>query len=281
MPKKEEQKQEVSVEDIKLDAQDDLKGEEKVKKVEEIELPEEFKDVKPEDLVKTIEEQREALAQKDEQITGQSTRLEGVEKQVNYLSGLADSMAQNQQKVEKKKEEIEFDIEKPMVSVRKVMAEERQKEKQEDQQVAYQRQFSQSQAAYNEGYQTMKGNPLFEGIEKQVSDKMGSYYSQFVGIPNATPEVYLRDSKKWIQVAQGIRLEREEYDKVDPGHIEPVEARGGARPDESRRDRDEFDTSLNMEDPETAAWMKENKLTIDDAQKIITAEAEETLKGGL
>jgi len=181
----------------------------------------------------------------------------------------------------KEKQKIEFDIENPIASVQKVVDERIGARGVEDEKAATQRQFLGSKAAYDEGYRCMDGNPLFEGIEKEVSDKIGSFYGQFIGNPNVPIAEALRNSDNWVKVAQQVRLDRKEYDKVDPGHIEPVDVRGTARPAESRRDRDEFDASLNMEDEETQAWMKENKLTIDEAQKIITDEAEETLKGGL
>ena len=267
MPKEKELEQKEPIEGTKLDVQDDLKGDEK-----KVVLPEEFKDSKPEDLVKIIEDQKTALAEKDDQIGSIDKRFTEFEKRQGYLEGLATQLT----KPAKPKEEpkVEFDIENPMASIDKVVESKLGKKEEETNKKEYNQSFFRSKAAYDDGYQHMEGNALFEGIEEEVANRVGSYHFKFVGDPMV--ESSLRNRETWIKAGQAVRLERKEYDKVDPGHIEPISARGGARPSESRQDRgDEFDASIDTNDPATQQWLKTHGLTVDDAQKIIADEAEE------
>lgn len=118
-----------------------------------------------------------------------------------------------------------------------------------------------AKAAFNVGFDNARHtNPrLFEGkdFEREVGNFMMNYYAPFAqkGIPVAH---YLSNPKVWIRTAQNMRLERNEYDRIQPEQIIPVSPTGTQIPDQAKpQSPEEKPIDFSPGAKQMVSWFKE------------------------
>jgi len=178
----------------------------------------------------------------------------------------------------------QFDWEKPAESVGSVVD---QRLAQRDQMYAQEqvgRVVDEAKVAFNVGYENAKrSNPrLFEGkdFEREVVDFMYNYYAPFAskGIPVAH---YLNNPKTWVRVAQNKRLERNEYDRLQPEQIIPVSPTGTQIPNQAKpQSPEEKPIDLSPGAKQMVGWFKEKGYVKgeEEAAEMVREEREEKAK---
>jgi len=140
---------------------------------------------------------------------------------------------------------IEFDYDKPVDSVKRVIQQELAAVEQKRQYEDLQRTAKDAYANFEEGKRHMgKNKKLFEGIEGQVADNIRQI---FLSSGGNIPPSKLRDPESWELIARNIRFQRGEYDRITPPKTSPASPTYTESPDAVRRTPEEK-TPINFSD---------------------------------
>lgn len=155
-----------------------------------------------------------------------------------------------------------------------------QREQQQQQQWKRYETANRISVAFDEGKSTMKGDPIFEGIEKDVV--------QYVFEQNRIPfqmfgmdvSPYVRNPQTWRTAAVQIRAQRNEWDKISPpksgGRVVPVTAT--ETPSSATTFRSEPAVDVPMDDRDMQEFVE--VMTEDLGRKPTRKEIEEAITKG-
>jgi len=138
-----------------------------------------------------------------------------------------------------------------------------------------------AKVAFNVGFENAKrSNPrLFEGkeFEREIVDFMYNYYAPFAtkGIPVAH---YLNNPNVWVKAAQSKRLDRNEYDRLEPEKIIPVSPTGTQIPDQAKpQSPEEKPVDLSPGAKQMVHWFKDKGYVKgeDEAAEMVREERKE------
>lgn len=146
---------------------------------------------------------------------------------------------------------------------------------------AFEFNVSKAKAAFKTGSTVIKRHKaLFDGIEKQTKDEVYRFYLPFVAQGQPVHE-FLNDEKVWVRAGQNIRLSRGEYDRIKPvAKVRPVPGVDTEHPDRVSPDRGgSAPVNMDWESDDVRLFMKESKLTKEQAEKTIRKMQEDQSKG--
>lgn len=161
---------------------------------------------------------------------------------------------------------FEFDYGKPEESVERIVEARLERERQERAYYEVSRQETEAQLNYNAGKDVaVKSNPrLFEGIERETEAGVQMAYRNYGLHPSL-----LRDPKTWERVAQNIRLERGEFDRLQKPSVQPPQPSHSAVPNQTRAS-----AQVGVElDDDARQLAKVLGVSEKDAKEIIEKEA--------
>ena len=257
-----------------LEPQENLEGTEETPPSGETEGSTRFDGLSKEDLLRVTKEQDTHIGERNREIGELRTRIEDIESTQSQDSGYyappqAPQYAPQPQYQPPQKPEFNWDN--PMQSVDERVDSRVAQQASQFMQGQFANNLSRGQYAFQQGKQTMNGDPkLFEGIEKEVEETVAQYYLPYIqqGVP---VEHYLTDRNVWAKTAQHIRLNRGEYDKLKP---DTSAVRYTATETPGRTTITESSPVLELE-PEDRAFAKQMGLTDKQAKEIIERELKE------
>lgn len=163
---------------------------------------------------------------------------------------------------------FEFDYGKPEESVARIVEARLEKERQDRATYDVGRQEQEAQLNYSAGKDVaLKANArLYEGIEPMVEQAVQMAYRQYGLHPSL-----LRDPKTWERVAQNIRLERGEFDRLTKPTAQPPQPSATGVPNLTRGAK----AGVELDD-ESRKIAKEFGLSEQQARDILEKEREES-----
>lgn len=187
---------------------------------------------------KSEDELRKILTEQEKKLGEMSTRVDEFKGNVEYWRNKADQVERERQlyaqRVLERQEapadkppaqESKFNWEAPISSVDERI---NQRLTERDQKMAQMRAAEvqeEAKMSFQNGFKrAIRENPkLFEGetFQAEVADFMYNYYAPFAG-KGVPVSRYVGDPDVWKKVAQNRRLEKEEFDYLQPGKISPV-----------------------------------------------------------
>jgi len=223
---------------------------------------------------KTAEELQEILGEQEKAMGKLSEKVDQFKGDMDYWRTRSDSMDRDKQLYGQTTPQTvaqptqqatvqapQFNWEKPVESVSGVVDQRLAEERKIYAQDQINRVVDEGKVAFNVGFDAaMRSNPrLFEGKEfqREIADFMMGYYAPFAqkGIPVAH---YLNNPKVWIKAAQSKRLDRDEYDKIQPERIDPVSPTGTQIPDQAKpQSPEEKPVDLSPGAKHMVSWFKE------------------------
>lgn len=226
-----------------------------------------FDGLSKEDLARVAKEQDTHIGDRNREIGELRTKIEDIENTQSQDSGYY-APPQAPQYYPPPPPKPEFNWDNPMQTVEEVVGRTVAGQAQQFMQGQFANNLQRGQHAFQQGRQTMASDPkLFKGIEKEVEETVAQYYLPH--IQQGTPvEHYLTDRKVWEKTAQHIRLNRGEYDKLQP---DTSAVRYTATETPSGRTVTESSPVLQLE-PEDRDFAKQMGLTDKQAKEIIEAE---------
>lgn len=154
-----------------------------------------------------------------------------------------------------------------------------QKEQQQQQLKTYEL-TQKTSLAFDEGQKSMKSNKrLFEGIEKDVAQRVAQSYMYPFKMFGVDVSGELRNPERWKQAAIQIRAEREEYDRIVPSGTTPMAATHTETPSSVRPSPSESPPiEIDMADRDMIAFA--DAIEAETGKRPTRKEIEETVKRG-
>jgi len=265
-----------------------------------------FKDKTPEELLDILEEKERFIGEQTTQIGDYKSRVESLES--SQVSGGAQvepdyrdepfsftppsrptpgygSPMPSVQPSAVDPSKLEFNFEKPVESTREVVRQELAAFQMGSMAREFQSNINRAKHAFSAGSKKAmsKNKRLFGGIEKDVLKMVENFYTPDVmrGVPVDT---LLMTDDPWVKAAQNIRLDRGEFDKLQPEKIQPMTAPRTEHPDSAQpgpKGSSKRFTEVDWNSDEVRQWMKVNELSRKEAEEIIAETQEAYEKGDL
>ena len=241
----------------------------KKEQIPEPQLPDEFKGKSVAELAKEIEDSRKALLEKERQVQDLSYKfeyLDNLQRQRNQTREAEPSFQQREPEVQ-----FDWDYDKPVDSVRKVVELERKKWEKEQTGKEQQRQAQEAIACYAEGKRTAfkQFSGLMAGIEKEVEQAVFESYRAGIISP-----YMMRTIDPWVTAAQLIHLRNGQIDRIKSA-IQPMKASSEELPTSGRSTVGESSVPvLDFYDRETREIMEKMGHSREEAEKIVKEEQE-------
>jgi len=218
---------------------------------------------------KSDEELRQILADQEKVLGKMSERLDNFKGDTDYWRAKAEAMERERQLYgtpynqpgtgytqphQSAQSDVDpnasFDWQRPVDSVSGVVDRRLQERDQVQMAIRAAQVIDEAKIAFGNGYENaVKANPkLFEGqdFQRKVVDYMYNYYAPYAQRGQAVAH-YVGNPRVWVKVAQNMRLDAEEYDRLVPEHIEPVSSTGTEIPTQGKTYSDEPE-AVNFED---------------------------------
>lgn len=243
---------------------------------------------------KSTEELREMFTEQEKVMGKLSEKIDQFKGDVEYWKNKSDSMDRDRQLYGQnmpqqgaqpmqpaQQQAPQFDWQRPEESVGGVVDQKLADERKMYAQEQINRVIDEAKVAFNVGFDAAKrSNPrLFEGkdFEREVVDFMYNHYAPFAqrGTPVAH---YLNNPKIWVRTAQNMRLERNEYDRLQPERIDPVSPTGTQIPDQAKPQSPETrPVDFSPGAKQMVGWFKEKGYVEgeDEAAEMVTEERKE------
>lgn len=185
------------------------------------------------------------------------------------------------------KEPEPFDYERAGSEVRRIYADERQKEQQRAQVTSQRQSVEEGKYAYQQGRKAafQEDTDLYKGIEREVEQRVYQTYAPYANMGISVKE-FVGNPSIWKKVAQNIRLDREEYDYLVPKKGSPMKAVQTETPTSAKPTTSgipgQYD--LDTSDPDLQAFkaaVKEHGVakSPEEVKEIIKKEQERLFKG--
>lgn len=243
---------------------------------------------------KSTEELREILTEQEKAMGKLSEKIDQFKGDVDYWRTKADATDRDRQLYgqnmpqtgaqptqPQQQDQSQFNWERPAESVSSVVDQRLAQRDAVHAQEQVNRVIDEAKVAFNVGYDAAKrSNPrLFEGkdFEREIVDFMYNYYAPFAqkGIPVAH---YLNNPKVWVKAAQSRRLDRNEYDRLQPEQIVPVSPTGTQIPDQAKpQSPEEKPVDLSPGAKQMVSWFEKKGYVKgeDEAAEMVREERKE------
>ena len=239
------------------------------------------KDTQPEpgksvsDLAKELEDAKKRLDERDNQLRDLSYKFEYLDNLQKQIQAQRESQPTYQP--QQFEASVEWDYDKPVDSVKKVVEAERQKWEKELAERERQKQAQEAVTCYTEGRkQSFRQFPkLMEGVEKEVEQAVFESYRRGIISPYD-----MRTTEPWFTAAQLIHLRNGNIDRIKSA-IQPMRSSSEELPTSGSTfvAGESSEPALDYTDRETLEVMEQMGTSREEAEKIVREEQERVRKG--
>lgn len=250
-------------------------GDIKKEQVSGAQAPDELRGKSVSDLAKELEDAKKRLDERDNQVKELSYKFEYLENLQKQIQAQRESQPTYQP--QQFEAAVEWDYDKPVDSVRRVVELERNKWEKEQTERERQKQAQEAVTCYTEGRkQAFRQFPkMLEGIEKEVETAVFESYRRGIISPYD-----MRTTDPWFTAAQLIHLRNGNIDRIKSA-IQPMRAGSEELPTSGRAMgvSEPSEPSLDYTDRETLEVIDQMGINREEAEKIVKEEQERVRRG--